>query len=288
MRRVNALELVDRAVQTLHASTALDHWQSDRDQIESEELLEFALGHEPDPEEEVSTVAARRFDRMIERRATGEPVAFIKGYAEFRGLELIAKPGVFVPRDSSEFLAEQAIRRLRRRSDPVAVDLATGAGTVALAIANEVPRATVFGADVADDAVALARRNARRLGLGAGFVVGDLFDALPARLRGTVDVITLHPPYVGLDELEELPDEIRNFEPTHTLTDRSRDGLGLVERAADEAWGWLCRSGWLLIEVSPDRSRTVASILRGEGFADVRSTKGGMGVTRVVVGRAAT
>jgi release factor glutamine methyltransferase len=288
MRRVNASELLDRAVQTLHASTALDHWQSDRDQIESEELLEFALGHEPDPDEEVPSVAARRFDRMIERRATGEPVAFIKGYAEFRGLELIAKPGVFVPRDSSEFLAEQAIRRLRRRSDPVAVDLATGAGTVALAIANEVPRATVFGADLADDAVALARRNARRLRLGARFVVGDLFDALPARLRGTVDVITLHPPYVGLDELEELPDEIRNFEPTHTLTDRSRDGLGLVERAADEAWGWLCRSGWLLIEVSPDRSRTVASILRGEGFADVRSTKGGMGVTRVVVGQAAT
>jgi release factor glutamine methyltransferase len=288
MRRVNASELVDRAVQTLHASTALDHWQSDRDQIESEELLEFVLGHEPDPDEEVPSVAARRFDRMIERRATGEPVAFIKGYAEFRGLELIAKPGVFVPRDSSEFLAEQAIRRLRRRSDPVAVDLATGAGTVALAIANEVPRATVFGADLADDAVALARRNARRLRLGARFVVGDLFDALPARLRGTVDVITLHPPYVGLDELEELPDEIRNFEPTHTLTDRSRDGLGLVERAADEAWGWLCRSGWLLIEVSPDRSRTVASILRGEGFADVRSTKGGMGVTRVVVGQAAT
>jgi release factor glutamine methyltransferase len=288
MRAVKASEVLERAVRTLHDSEALDHWQSDRDQIESEDLLQFVLGHEADPDEDVPARAVRRFERMIERRATGEPVAFIKGFAEFRGLELLAKPGVFVPRDSSEFLAEQAIRRLRRRSDPVAIDLATGAGTVALAIANEVPRADVVGADLAADAIALARRNARRLGLRATFVVGDLFDAVPRRLRGTVDVITLHPPYVGLDELDELPDEIRNFEPTHTLTDRSDDGLGLVERAADEAWGWLCRSGWVLIEVSPDRSRAVASILRGEGFADVRSTKGGMGVTRVVVGRAAT
>jgi release factor glutamine methyltransferase len=288
MRRVKASDVLDRAVRTLHASPALDHWQSDRDEIEAEELLAFVLGYEPDADEDVPATAQRRFDALIDRRATGEPVPFIKGFAEFRGLQLLARPGVFVPRDSSEHLVSQAVRRLRRRGDPVAVDLATGAGTVALAISNEVPHADVYGADLAADAVALARTNARRLGLGARFVRGDLFDGLPRRLRGTVDAITLHPPYVGEAELEELPDEIRNFEPVHTLTDHSLDGLGLVERTADESWQWLCRGGWVLIEVSPDRSRAVASILRREGFADVRSTKGGMGVTRVVVGRAAT
>ena len=79
----------------------------------------------------------------MERRATGEPIPFIKGYAEFRGIELIAEPGVFVPRDSSEFLAEQAVRRLRSRKAPVHVDLATGGGTIALAVADEVPKAAV-------------------------------------------------------------------------------------------------------------------------------------------------
>lgn len=285
---MNASEVLERAVRRLKESPALDHWQRDRDEIEAEELLAFVMGEDPDPDDAIPPAARRRFERLVERRASGEPVPFITGFSEFRGLRLLARPGVFVPRDSSEFLAEQAIRRLRRRSDPVTVDLATGAGTVALAIANEVPAAEVFGADLSPDAVALARRNASRLGLRATFLRGDLFAALPRRLRGGVDVITLHPPYVARGEVVDLPDEIRNFEPVDTLTDHSADGLGLVHRTASDAWEWVRRGGWVLVEVSPDRARAVATILRRAGFSDVRSTKGGMGVTRVVVGRAAS
>ena len=101
MRGVKARELLASAVGTLNASTALDHWQKDRDEIEAEELLAFVVGSEPDPNDEVPPAARRRFEDFVARRATGEPVAFIKGFAEFRGLELIAEPGVFVPRDSS-------------------------------------------------------------------------------------------------------------------------------------------------------------------------------------------
>jgi len=289
MRRVNASTLLQKAAKDMKASPSLDHFQRDREEIEAEEMLAASMGVDlVDPDATVPPAARRRFERMVERRSTGEPVPFITGRLDFRGLELRAKPGVFVPRDSSEFLAEQAVRRLRRRGDPVAVDLATGAGAIALAVANEVPGALVYGADISQEAVALARANARRLGLSARFVAGDLFGGLPASLHGQVDVITLHPPYVARDELADLPDEIRNFEPEHVLTDHSVDGLGLVERTADEAWGWLCRGGWVLIEVSPDRARAVGAVLRDEGFADVRSTNGGMGVTRVVVGRAAT
>jgi release factor glutamine methyltransferase len=259
----------------------------DRVEIEAYYLLMHAMDvDEIDANDDVSSSQLRRFDTMVRRRATGEPTQFIKGYAEFRGLRLIARPGVFVPRDSTEFLAEQAVRRLRRRRHGVAVDLATGGGTVALAIANETRGIKVFGSDVSADAVRIARANARRLGLRATFVTGDLFGALPARLHDVVDVITLHPPYVARGELKDLPEEIRRFEPAHTLTDRSVDGLGLVERAARESGRWLRRRGWLLIEVSPDRARSVVGLLRSNGFTDVRSTKGGdLKVTRVVVGR---
>jgi release factor glutamine methyltransferase len=193
---------------------------------------------------------------------------------------------VFVPRDSTEFLAEQAVRRLRGRPRPVHVDVATGGGTVALAVANEVPGVRTFGTDISRTAIRVAQANARRLRLRATFLVGDLFGALPSSLRGRVDVVTLHPPYVARRELRELPDEIRRWEPAHTLTDRSVDGLGLVGRTTAEAGHWLRPGGWLLIEVSPDRARAVAVVMRRSGFRDVRSTLDrGFKVTRVLVGR---
>ncbi len=285
---MNAAELLARAVATLKASPALDHWQRDREEIEADDLLCFALGvEEVDPDEEVPPAVRRRFERFVARRAAGEPVQLIKGYATFRGLEILVRPGIFVPRDSTEFLAEQAIRRLRLRREPIAVDLACGGGTVGLAVAAEVPAAEVYGTDISELAIRVARRNARRLDLpNARFLRGDLYAALPRRLRGRVDVITLHPPYVAKGELRELPDEIRRFEPVHTLTDHSPDGLGLIQRAVAEAGVWLKRGGWLLIEVSPDRVRSVAAVMRRGGLRDVRSTVDrGFKVTRVLVGR---
>lgn len=278
-------------MERLTASSAIDHWQRDRELIEAEDLLAHALDielgtDELDRELPVTAAARRRFERMVDRRVKGEPVQLIKGFAVFRGMEIGARPGVFVPRDSSEFLAEQAIRRLRRRRRPVLVDVATGGGTIALAAANEVPGVRAFGTDISANAIRVARRNAAALRLRATFGVGDLFGGVPSKLKGRVDVVTLHPPYVPKGELRDLPDEIRRWEPAHTLSDRSVDGLGLIGRTASEAGEWLKPGGWLLIEVSPDRSRAVASVMRKGGFTDVRSTVDeGFKVTRVMVGR---
>ncbi|HEY7666548.1 MAG TPA: HemK/PrmC family methyltransferase [Actinomycetota bacterium] len=283
---MKARKVLDEAVATLKASPSIDHWQKGRERIEAEDLLGFVIGDEPDPADPISDRDRRTFERLVARRADGEPIPYIKGFTEFRGIELTVVPGVFVPRDSSEFLAEQAIRRLRRRKKPVLVDLATGGGTIALAVADEVPGASVFGADVSKDAIKLARRNAKDLELPARFLVGDLFDALPRKLRGRVDVITLHPPYVARDEIDTLPDEIRSWEPVHTLTDRSADGLGLIRRTVREAPIWLRSGGWLLMEVDPDRAREVMPVYRRGGFREVKSTKGGpLRVTRVIVGK---
>jgi release factor glutamine methyltransferase len=280
-------KLLTDAIAELKASPAIDHWQKGRERIEAEDLLAHVMGgEEPRPSEEIPGKRAKEFRALIARRVTGEPIPYIKGCTEFRGLELKVTHGVFVPRDSSEFLAEQAVRRLRKRKVPIHVDLATGLGTIALAVAHEVPKARVYGADLSDAAVRLARKNAKRLGVDARFAIGDLFDGLPRKLRGHVDVITIHPPYVAAGEIDDLPDEIRAWEPVHTLTDQSDDGMGLVTRTIAEAPAWLRPKGWLLLETDPDRARDVRRAMVRGGFRDVRSTKGGeLKVTRVLVGR---
>lgn len=278
--------VLNEAVEVLKAAPAIDHWQRGRERIEAEDLLSHVLGEEPDPRDELTAAERRAFDRLVRRRATGEPIALIKGYTEFRGMDLVVRPGVFVPRDASEFLAEQAMRRLRGRRRPVHVDLATGAGTIALAVAKEVRGAQVVGTDISDVAVRLARKNAERLRIRARFVRGDLFGGLPKELGGRVDVITLHPPYVPSHELKDLPEEIRDWEPAHTLTDQSRDGLSLITRTALEAPNWLSPNGWLLLEVSTDRVKDVKPVLRRASFREVRSTKGGvLPITRVIVAK---
>jgi release factor glutamine methyltransferase len=282
-------DLLVSAERRLKRSPAIDHWPVGRDKDDARVLLAQVLGRDEedlDVKEVVSPAAARRYSTLVRRRAGGEPIPQILGWMEFGGLRLRVRPGVFVPRQSSEFLLEQALRRLARRRLPVAVDLATGIGPIALGIASRLPRAEVHGTDLSRDATREARANASALGLrNAWFHTGDLLGSVPRRLRGRVDVITLHPPYVPRGEVEDLPLEVRGFEPKHTLTDGSPHGLGLAERATEEAPAWLRPGGWLLLEVSPDRARLVRGLLSRAGYRDVRSTKGWPEVTRVVVGR---
>jgi release factor glutamine methyltransferase len=281
-----AEELIRDAVRALKASDAVDHPHLGKERVDAEEILAHVLGREADEDEEVSGSDLATFRRLLARRLKGEPVAYLTGMTTFGDLELEVRSGAFIPRESSEFMATQAIRRLRARPRPVHVDLATGIGPVALVVASALRRASVFGVDVATTPLALARRNAARLRLrNVRFLRGDLFAPLPSGLTGGIDVITIHPPYVPRREVRTLPEEIMRFEPKESLTDDSPKGDRILRRVSSEAPAWLRPGGWLLIEVSPDRAREVASILRGAGFHDIRSTKGPVPVSRVVVGR---
>jgi len=283
---MDAEGLLDWAERILVESDAIDHWQKGRERLEAEELLEDVLGHEFYLDDDIPLEQQADFEKAIVRREKGEPNALIMGYSMFAGLKLVQRPGTFIPRDSSEWLATQAISRIKRRGDPVAIDLACGIGPVALAIKKSVQHATVVGTDLDDRSIKVARENSRRLGLDARFVVGDLFSAVPRSLRGRVDAITIHPPYVAKGEMKDLPDEILRFEPRIVLTDGSSGGLGLVERTVRECQEWLQPGGWLCIEVSPDRARQVMSVMRRGGLRDVTSTVDkGFKVTRVLVGR---
>jgi release factor glutamine methyltransferase len=282
-------ELLDGAAEAIRGSSAVSLWRASDARTQAEELLEEVLGHAVGPgdlDTAVSGARCRRFEGYVERRVAGEPVALIIGRTEFMGMQLSVRRGVFVPRNSSEHMASMTIARLRPRKGPLHVDLATGTGPVALAVARAVPKATVLGLDISPLPLKVARSNARRLGLGnVRFLLSDLLAGMPPDLSGSVDTFTIHPPYVGRKRMRTLPKEIRDFEPKESLTDRSDDGLGLVRRLAEQAPGWLRRGGWVLVEISPDLSRGVAQILRRGGLADVRSHRDSLGATRVVAGR---
>jgi release factor glutamine methyltransferase len=285
--RATVGELIDLGAGRIAASEAIELWRPYMARLEAESLLAEALGRATgDPDARVPAGARRRYEGFLDRRVAGEPAALIAGHTAFRGLDLKTRPGVFVPRSSSESLAGEAIRRIRSRRVPLAVDVATGSGPVALAVAAEVPKATVYGVDISPAALSLARLNARRLALtNVSFLRSDILRSLPPALAGAVDVFTVHPPYVARTQVAELPAEIREFEPIESLTDHSEDGLGLVRSLVDEAPGWIRRGGWILVEVSPDLSRRVGGLLRRKGYRDVKSHRDSLGATRVIAGR---
>lgn len=256
------------------------------ERLQARELLEYAAGAELDDEDEIDALVQKRFESLLARRSTGEPVAYIRGFEEFRDLRLTVKPGVFIPRQSTEFLAEQAIRRLRRRKDPIAADLATGVGAVALAMAGEVPRARVYATDISAVAQRLARGNARSLGLtNVRFLAGSMFDPLPRTLEGSFDVIASHPPYIATGEVTELPKELVEFEPMAALVGSSEDGLGLIRLLVRDALTWLKPGGWLCVEIAPDLTRKVRSMMRRAGYGNVAITRGISDDSRVLVGQ---
>lgn len=283
---MDAEQMIEQAKRALREANDRFGYKGDEED-QAWDLLTHALGSEPEWDDEIPAAAFRRFRRLVDRRITGEPIAYIIGWTDFHDFRLGVRPGMFIPRLTSEFLATQAARRLRGRRRPVHVDLATGIGPVPLMTARAVADADVWGLDISREAVIQARANAKKLGLGnARFRQSDLFSGLPARLRGEIDVVTMHPPYVPHGEVADLPEEIRSFEPGHTLTDGSSDGLGLLTRAIEESVEWVTPGGWMLIEIVPSETRNVMRLMRAAGYNEVRSTCGPMRHTRVIAARA--
>lgn len=262
--------LLDLGERVLTDST---HLFDDHDhRREAEDLLASVLDidvEDLNEEEEVSKRLGERYLSLVARRAGGEPFPLLVGHIIFNGLELKVKPGTFMPRPSSELTVARAARRLRGRKNPVVVDLATGTGPIAIAIADEFPNAEVWGADIDDSMLDVGRGNARRLRVpNVKLRRSDLYGALPKRLMGSVDVITGHIPYVPPDEIDDLPSEVREFEPLSSLTDDSKDGLGLMRRAVEEAPRWLRPGGWLLLEISHDLESKMRRLCKKAGLED--------------------
>ncbi|MCO7221483.1 putative protein N(5)-glutamine methyltransferase [Klenkia sp. PcliD-1-E] len=206
-------------------------------------------------EEEAALLAAdgRDLDALVARRVAGEPLEQVLGWAAFAGVRVLLDPGVFVPRQRTALLVEQAVAL----GGQVVVDLCCGSGAVGLAVAAGLGDVELVAADVDPVAVACARRN------GVDARAGDLFDALPGTLRGRVDLLCVNAPYVPTAAIAGMPPEARDHEPTAAL-DGGADGLDLHRRVAAGAGGWLAPGGSLLLETSDVQADgTLAAVAAG-------------------------
>ena len=247
------------------------------------------------PERVLTGVEERRFDGYLVRRQAREPVAYILGRRAFRAIELEVTPAVLIPRPETETLVDVALEALAAVPgsgdatagpyEPLALDVGTGSGCIALALVAENPFVRLVATDVSEAAVKVARRNAARLGLGGrvDIRVGDLLDDLPARLR--FDVIVSNPPYIPEAEYRALEPNVREYEPRLALHGGD-DGLDLVRRLIPAAAARLRPGGVVAVEVGAGQAAAVGALCAAAGaFAPAQERADLAGISRVVWAR---
>ena len=246
--------------------------------LEAERLLAQALGLSrlelytrfDQPLMEPEQAAARA---LVERRGRREPLAYVLGEWGFRRLVLRTDARALVPRPETETVVERALALVEPVEKPRLVDVGTGSGAIALALAHERVDARVTATDVSSDALALARENATRLGLAVELVRTSLLQGLP----GPFDLVVSNPPYVRETEVEGLEPEVRDWEPRGAVVD-----AGQTDSLVAEARTALVAGGWLVLECHEGRADETAAKLDAGGYADVRITPDLAGRARVV------
>jgi release factor glutamine methyltransferase len=217
---------------------------------------------------------------LVKRRRSYEPIAYLRGTREFYGLEFRVDKRVLVPRPDTETLVDAALARTTHVSMSMRqLDLCTGSGCVAIAMARQRPTAQVYASDVSADALAVARDNALRLGAyNVAFAQGDLFAAFAGK---RFDVVTANPPYIPTGDLATLQPDVRDHEPRLAL-DGGEDGLAIVRRIITEAPQHLEPGGLLAIEIGAGEAEATVASLERAGFLDVRMHRDIARIERVV------
>ena len=273
--------------------TVRQHLKSARDKLaelssgrlEAEVLLAHCLGSPrsllyADPDLEVPNQRSELFQQLIERRLSGEPIAYLTGSREFWSLSLKVTPDVLIPRPETELLVELALKRIPRDGRWRIADLGTGSGAVALALASERRGCSVFGTDTSQAAIDLAGENAQRLAIeNVSFTLGSWCKPLTGRFN----LIISNPPYVARNDPHLSKGDCR-FEPLRALSP-GEDSLAALRSIASESMGHLAPGGWLMLEHGPDQGEAVRGILREREYTDIFTERDLLGHERVTGGR---
>lgn len=224
---------------------------------------------------------------MVDERVSGQPLEYVLGWAEFCGIRIAVDSGVFVPRQRTGFLvseAASAARMVERDRPIVVVDLCCGSGAIGVAVLQALARVDLHAADVDPAAVRCARRNVEPV--GGRVYLGDLYEPLPAPLRGRVDLLLVNAPYVPTTAIELMPPEARDYEARVAL-DGGADGLHVHRRVAAAAMDWLAPGGHLMIETSERQAPVAAGLFASCGLTPRIAVDDELEAT-VVIGRRPT
>ncbi len=259
---------------------------SDSARLDAELLLCHILGRSRSylytwPEYELSETERKALEGVVERRINGEPIAHIIGRREFWSLELTVSADTLIPRPETELLVEAALARIPEKAEWAIADLGTGSGAIALAIACERPHCRITAVERSEGALAVAKQNAIRLGLGTvEFLQGDWFVPLAGQ---RFEMILSNPPYIPDADPHLRQGDVR-FEPLSALAAGS-DGLADIRHLIRGAANYLQDPGWLLLEHGYDQGAAVTRLLQDAGYADVVDLSDLQGHGRVAIGR---
>ncbi len=238
-------------------------------------------------EEQAEKNVEERFRSAIARRAAREPLQYITGSAPFFGYTFKVTPAVLIPRFDTEVLVEEALGVLMPGMR--LLDICTGSGCIPIAAAKEFAERTggeklsVTASDLSEEALVVARENARELGADIHFVKSDLF----SEITGTYDVITANPPYIREADISLLDREVRAYEP-HTALSGMEDGLYFYRKITEEASDYLRRDGIMILEIGADQAESVSRMLREHGFREIRLVQDLGGRDRVLMAKRKT
>jgi release factor glutamine methyltransferase len=238
-------------------------------------------------ERELDEGTLARLRGMVKRRVAGEPLQYITGEVEFCGLRLLVDKRVLIPRPETELLVEVVAKRLKaesgeRKAEVKIVDVGTGSGCIAIALAKKLPEAEITAVDVSPEALEVARANGKlqQIEKNVRFLESDLLKELPDSF--VVEAIVSNPPYIAEGELAKLPKEVRDFEPVRALA-AGEDGLKVIRRLVMDARRILSPSGFVALEIGAGQRAAVEEIFGQHGFAVVEVVKDLQGFERVVV-----
>ena len=267
----------------------------DSARLDAELLLGCALGMSREElivaaRRKLSVVESDRYEDLLRRRLNREPLAYITGQQEFWSLGFLVSGDVLVPRPETETLVERALKHLatiNNREAPRILELGTGSGAIAVALASELPQAEIVATEIAPAALEIARRNASRNGVSNAmrFLQGDLFTALDQELEKDFDLILSNPPYIPRGEIAHLEAEVSRWEPRAAL-DGGVDGLDFYRRIIEEAPGYLRQGGAVAVEIGAAIGSLVLALFRNNpAYGDTRVYQDYSGRDRVVIAR---
>ncbi|MEW6734143.1 MAG: peptide chain release factor N(5)-glutamine methyltransferase [Acidobacteriota bacterium] len=238
--------------------------------------------------DEIAAYAQANYQQLLMRRASGEPLQYIRGYQEFYGRDFLITPAVLIPRPETELIIETVLKLTNTISAtaPRILDIGTGSGCIAVTLAAELPTASVYALDISYEAIQVAKMNALRLGVAARlhWLISDLCAALNDRLpsKAKFDFCCANPPYVAIEDQNTLAREVRDYEPQQALFASER-GLSIIKRLFKESLPYLRAGGYLICEIGFGQEEKLLAEIDRDIWQPQETVKDLQGIPRTLV-----